>query len=60
MSLSPLMFTSEEEWRKAIEAARNELAIAFSQGKIDVPQPVDQNLANLAYQVAKRVITSLN
>lgn len=57
--MSPV-FTNEDEWREAIEAAKNELSMAFTQGKIDVPQPVDQNLANLAYQVAKRVITSLN
>lgn len=54
------MFTDEDEWRVAIEAAKNELAMAFTQGKIDIPAPVDENLANLAYQITKRVITSQN
>lgn len=48
----------EDEWRQAIESAKDELACAYTQGKIDIPQPVDQNISNLAYQVAKRVITS--
>lgn len=52
------LFTSEEEWREAIESAKDELAISYTQGKIDVPAPVDQNLYNLAYLIAKRVITS--
>lgn len=52
------MFTSEEEWRVAIESAKDELATAYTQGKIDVPSPVDQTLADLATRVARRVILS--
>lgn len=53
-----MLFTNEEEWREAISSAKDELASAYANGLIDIPQPVDQNLNKLAYKVAKRVITS--
>ena len=52
------MFTTEDEWRTAIQEAKEELAAWYAQGMIDIPQPVDQNLSKLAYRVAHRVIRS--
>lgn len=53
------MILDEEAWKAAVEAAKDELALAYASGTLDIPQPVDQNLNKLATTIVRRVATSL-
>lgn len=52
------MFTTEDEWKAAVGAVKDELATEYAQGRIDVQQPVDKNLTDLSLRITRRVILS--
>lgn len=52
------MFTTPEEWSAAELECKEELAAAYAHGRLEVPQPVDENLNKLARKITARVIRS--
>jgi hypothetical protein len=54
-----LGYITPEDWTAKELAAKNELAIAYGEGRIDVPDPVDENLRYLANRVVTAVIRAV-
>ena len=51
-----LGYITPEDWTAKELAAKNQLAIAYGEGRIDVPPPVDENLRELANKIVAAVI----
>lgn len=55
-----MTYYSPEEWLAAEQAVKDVLSVAYANGDLDIPSPVEQNLHRLAVRVAKAAIQTAN